>query len=376
VFEYWTQNKELDVEFDIRQDPNDQAPFNQGPNLYIRIRNRRHRVSVPFSQRSKGFIWFFSFIVWFDSIRLQETNDELILLLDEPGLSLHALAQSDFLRYIDVLSKDHQIIYTTHSPFMIQSDRLHQVRTVEDRTTVGTKITADISGSDPKTLFPLQSALGYTIAQNLFISKKNLLVEGPADLVYLRFFSALLDRIGRTGLRDDVTIVPVGGLDKLATFIALLGGSDLDLVVIHDFNSKPDPRLQSVVREKLIREQRILNYALFRGGARKSKDPLISTDIEDLFSSNVYLKLMNGAYKRHLASITISEPDLPPGERIVDRIGRFLESKGVQLRTSGGYNHYLVANHLASSPLPQSKVGAETLRNFENMFVTINNAFT
>lgn len=69
VFEYWTQNQELDVEFDIRTDPQDKPPFNNGSNLYIRIRNRRHRVSVPFEQRSKGFIWFFSFIIWFDSIK-------------------------------------------------------------------------------------------------------------------------------------------------------------------------------------------------------------------------------------------------------------------------------------------------------------------
>jgi hypothetical protein len=139
IFEYWTQNRELDVEFDIRQDLNDDPPFNQGNNLYIRIRNRRHRVTVPFSQRSKGFIWFFSFITWFDSIQQdQSANTDLVLLLDEPGLSLHALAQQDFLRYIDELSQDHQILYTTHSPFMVHSERLDEVRTVEDRQQQGT----------------------------------------------------------------------------------------------------------------------------------------------------------------------------------------------------------------------------------------------
>lgn len=82
---------------------------------------------------------------------------------------------------------------------MIRGDRLHDERTVEDRLKEGTKITDNVSGSDPKTLFPLQAALGYTIAQNLFISTKNLLVEGPADLVYLRCFSNQLENKGRTG---------------------------------------------------------------------------------------------------------------------------------------------------------------------------------
>src|SRR5262249_3840279 len=150
--EFWKQNEDLEVKVDIRADPSDQAPFNNGPNLYIRIANNRHRgVTTPFKQRSRGFIWFFSFLVWFDSVQHQlgEGKDKrpLILLLDEPGLSLHALAQYDFLRYIDRLAEIHQVIYTTHSPFMIHSDRLHEVRLVEDRDEVGTVISDNVSWS-------------------------------------------------------------------------------------------------------------------------------------------------------------------------------------------------------------------------------------
>jgi AAA15 family ATPase/GTPase len=250
IFEFWKQNQELEVEFDIKPDPADEAPFNSGNNLYIRIRNKRHRVTVPFDQRSKGFIWFFSFLVWFDSVREGSgAKSDLILLLDEPGLSLHALAQADLLRYIDSLAGKHQILYTTHSPFMVHGDRLHQVRTVEDRLSVGTVISDNLSGSDPKTIFPLQAALGYTIAQNLFISKRNLLVEGPADLVYLKHASSLLEQADRTSLRDDITVVPVGGLDKLSTFVALLRGNSLDLVVLHDYSGQPDNHLESHPRE-------------------------------------------------------------------------------------------------------------------------------
>jgi predicted ATP-dependent endonuclease of OLD family len=195
---FWKQNEDLEVEVDIKSDPEDQAPFNTGPNLYLRIKNRRHRgVSTPFAQRSRGFIWFFSFLVWFDSVQHQldvagkGVYRDLILLLDEPGLALHALAQSDFLRYIDNLSKKHQVIYTTHSPFMVHSDRLHQVRVVEDKEKVGTVISSDVSSSDPRTIFPLQAALGWTIAQNLFITERNLLVEGPseaAQILFCKFF--------------------------------------------------------------------------------------------------------------------------------------------------------------------------------------------
>lgn len=370
VFEYWRQNQELDVEFDIRQDPNDQAPFNSGNNLYIRIKNRRHRVTVPFNQRSKGFIWFFSFIVWFDSIKEQmKTKRDLVLLLDEPGLSLHALAQADFLYYIDELTKNHQIIYTTHSPFMVPNDRLHQVRMVEDKVKEGTKVTSNISSSDPKTLFPLQAALGYTIAQNLFISQKNLLVEGPADLIYLKFFSAYLESKNKTYLSPEITIIPAGGLDKLVTFIALLGGNDLDIAVLHDYSSKPDPRLDSLVKEKIINGKYVLNYAQFRNTKNSS---LQSSDVEDMISAKLYLSLFNSVYSKELNGHEILESELPEGERIVDRINRHLKSKSITLRPSGGFNHYLIANHLAAKPPVPSKIDSKTIDRFENLFSRIN----
>lgn len=369
VFQYWRQNQELDVEFDIRTDPKDHPPYNNGNNLYIRIKNRRHRVTVPFNQRSKGFIWFFSFIVWFDSIKEQlGTKKDIILLLDEPGLSLHALAQADFLRYIDDLTEYHQIIYTTHSPFMVPSNRLYQVRMVEDKQKEGTEITSNLSSSDPKTLFPLQAALGYTIAQNLFISKKNLLVEGPADLVFLKFFSTLLESKNRTHLSSEITVIPTGGLDKLATFIALLGGNELELVVLHDYNSKPDARLESLKKDKVISSKYILNYASFRNLKSKNTS-LVSSDVEDMLSPKLYLSLFNSAYSKELNGIQITEDELPEGERIVDRLNRYLKSKGLVLRPSGGFNHYFVANHLASKPSALGRIDSQTLDRFEyNLF--------
>lgn len=376
LFKYWTTNTELEVEFDIRSDSKEQAPYNKGSNLYIRIRNRRHRVTVPFSQRSRGFIWFFSFIVWFDSIKQQlGTNEDLILLLDEPGLNLHALAQEDLLRYIDDLAKQHQILYSTHSPFMVQSDRLYQVRTVEDKIAEGTRVSDHIDSSDQKTLFPLQAALGYTIAQNLFISKRNLLVEGPADLIYLQFFSSALEELGRVSLRDDITVVPAGGLDNVATFIALLRGNKLDLAVLHDYESKPNQRLDQLVKDKLIKPRQLLNYAMFRDAGTVLSSGLTSSDIEDLMSPSFYLELFHGTFARELGTTTILEEDLPTGDRVVNRIERYLASKSIQIRPSGGYNHYAVANYLASHPVVPNQIDPDTLARFEQIFVTANDLF-
>jgi len=392
IMEFWKQNEDLEVEVDIKPDLEDEAPYNNGPNLYLRIKNRRHRgVSTPFQQRSRGFIWFFSFLVWFDSVqhqldanpqqpaeggkpqkRIDSSEREVILLLDEPGLALHALAQADFLRYIDRLAEKHQVVYSTHSPFMVHSDRLHQVRLVEDKDKIGTVITDDLTGSDPRTIFPLQAALGWSIAQNLFISKRNLLVEGPTELIYLQYMSTILESMGRGGLREDITIVPTGGLDKVATFVALLGASGLDLAVLHDYRGKPEQKLTDLIQEKMISPKAILNASQFRDLSKIGLDGP-PTDIEDLFDLRVYLDYFNQTYSKKLNGTKIQESDLPPGDRIVDRLTRCIETKGMTLRPSGGFNHYLVASFFNSHP--PTSVGDQILARFETLFKAVNQLF-
>ena len=180
--EYWSTNKNLEIVFEIQQQGSDKL-------LNIRIKNTKHRVTLPLKNRSKGFIWFFSFLVWFSRI---ENQKNVIILLDEPGLNLHAEAQNDLLRYIDEkLSPNYQVVYTTHSPFMVDSSKLHEVRTVYESNDMktGSIISDALDEKDKATLFLLQAALGYDIAQNLYISQKNLLVEGVSDLVFLTLIS-------------------------------------------------------------------------------------------------------------------------------------------------------------------------------------------
>lgn len=91
-------------------------------------------------KRSKGFRWFFSFWVWFEAIR--KTEETLfILLLDEPGLHLHEDAQEDLLRFMEELSFRYQIIYTTHSPYMLKKRDTRIIRLINGHS--GTKICAE-----------------------------------------------------------------------------------------------------------------------------------------------------------------------------------------------------------------------------------------
>jgi predicted ATP-dependent endonuclease of OLD family len=376
VLEYWKQNEELEVEVDIKEDPKDEAPFNNGPNLYLRIKNKRHRgVSTPFDQRSRGFIWFFSFLVWFDSVREQLDKPgvakNLVLLLDEPGLALHALAQSDFLAYIDTLSKEHQVLYTTHSPFMVHSDRLHQVRMVEDKDRIGTVISANLSGSDQRTIFPLQAALGWNVAQNLFIGKRNVIVEGPSELMYLQSVSSITEALGENALRGDITIVPVGGLTNVVTFVSLLGANGLKLAVLHDYNGRPDQKLEEIIKLKILNQKSVFNASQFRDVSNLGKNT-VSSDVEDLIDLGIYIDYFNKTFAKELGGNLLKESDLPQGDRIVERIERWLVEKGVQIRPSGGYNHYAVAVTFASSPPKQ--ISSEMVQRFVGLFDALNKA--
>ena len=162
---------------------------------------------------------------------------------------------------------------------MVDSARLDDVRVVEDRVKEGTKTTGDLAGSSDESVFPLQAALGYSIAQNLFIAKKNILIEGPADLILLQRMGALLEAGGKQGLGDAI-LVPVGGLDKPATFVALLGSYKLKLVVLHDRADSPHQKLEDLVRQKLIERKRVLDFSMFLDPAPAE------ADIEDLLPAD------------------------------------------------------------------------------------------
>ena len=355
LFHYWKTNAELRVRFQIERVQEADGLHHV---LDIRVENLKHNMSLPLGNRSKGFNWFFSFIVWFSKIQ-EDKNSNYVLLLDEPGLNLHASAQADLLRYIEDLSESYQVVYSTHSPFMVDSNSLHRVRTIFDGPQ-GSVISESIQERDPDTLFPLQAALGYDIAQNLFVSKNNLLVEGAADLIYLTFVSAELQAVGREGLDDGITIVPVGGLDKVVSFISLLRGSKLNIVCLLDSftDQKGKQRVDDLVRENIIKEKNIRFFDEFAavGGL---------ADIEDLFDADEYLKLFNGVFEKDHGIIAVTQ--LKANERILPQINKII--------SRDRFNHYRPAHYLASQQDKKFKLSEATLGRFEKMFVAINVLF-
>ena len=180
-------------------------------------------ITVNLNERSRGFRWFFSFFITFAADTQGGPAENAILLLDEPGLFLHALAQRDLLDLFASRFKN-QILFTTHSPFMVPIEEMHAVRTVNIDAERGTTVTNDPKG-DTKTLFPLQAALGYDITQSLFVGSQNLVVEGVSDFWYLSPVSDFLNEGGGAGLPEGLVVTPAGGAQKVSYLTALLARS-------------------------------------------------------------------------------------------------------------------------------------------------------
>ncbi len=325
ILEYWTQNPDLMVNVKVSAGmPGDQPPFNAGTIARARIYNSLHRVETPFSERSAGFVWFFSFLVKFAQVKNESIP--VILLLDEPGLTLHGKAQADLLRFFDEkLAPHHQVIFSTHSPFMVPAGNLASVRVVQDvvemkgvrRVPQGTKVRDDVLTQDPDTLFPLQAALGYELTQSLFVGENTLLVEGPGDILYLQAMSDALRRRKRQGLDPRWTICPAGGIDKIRPFASLFGSNKLNIAVLSD-QAKGDKRKVEELRKSEI----------LKAGQFYTMADLLSreeADIEDLLSPALFVQVLNGTYELQKKD-SLTEKKLEDADKTTTRLVKKAEA--------------------------------------------------
>ena len=371
VLTYWSQNRHLRMQFDIRPaQPDDGPGMTNGTNIWGRVRDTKHMVSTALGTRSRGFVWFFSFLAWYSKLRKEGEN--LILLLDEPGLSLHAKAQADLLRYFDrELKPHHQVIYTTHSPFMVNPRQFDSVRIVQDLSIepdsnespdqpLGTRVTTDILEATPDSLFPLQGALGYEIHQTLFVGPNCLVVEGVSDLLYIQTVSALLQERNQCGLSAGWTITPVGGADKVPTFVALIGAqTNLNVAVLIDYQAKDRQVIENLYKKKLLKKKNVLTFADYIGGKE--------ADIEDMFAPEFYLKLVNRSFG---ASIALTDlPDNHP--RILRRLEQYLTTS--PLPDNATFNHYRPARYFAENiGSLTAELSDSELDRFQQAFDTLN----
>ncbi len=317
--------------------------------------NAVYDVEVNLDERSRGFKWFFSFYVTFAADTKGGSAENAILLLDEPGLYLHASSQRDLLRHLST-DFQNQTLYTTHSPFMVPTENLDAVRTVNIGQDTGTTVTNDPTG-DARTLFPLQAALGFTIAQSLFIGPANLVVEGVTDYWILSSISEHLLSIGKTGLPRDLAITPAGGAQKVTYMVALLTSERLNVMVLLDDERGARNAAAELVKQKLICDDNIVFITDGFGDGGPSE-----ADVEDLLDPAVYRQLVEQSYAKELGGRSLHLNAKIP--RIVRRYGEAFA--GIDIDFQKTRPARLLLRVMAEDP--ERIVTPTTLERFERLF--------
>ncbi len=326
---------------------------------------------VPLNERSKGFQWFFSFDVTF-LYETKGTFKNAIILLDEPGLHLHAAAQRDLLKRIREYAKGNQLIYTTHMPFMIDMERLDNIRVCGESKEHGTKVSADFYAADEHARFPLQAALGLSISQSLFVGPFNLVVEGVTDFWLLSTMAAILRSEGRPSLDERIVITPSGGATKAAYVGTMLQGQQLNVVVLLDSDPEGRRVAEGLIKQWIMKDRHVLLLGQVLGRADEAT-------IEDLFPVDFYLDYVNRAYEKELGGKPLSQEEVNPNahSQIIRRIDDALKARGLQPNSEGRVFNKGRPAKLLLAELPKSSASAlpsELLNGFEQLFQRINDA--
>ncbi|WBL34398.1 AAA family ATPase [Sinirhodobacter sp. HNIBRBA609] len=273
----------------------------QADGNYFRIwvADDRRPEEIELENRSTGLQWFLSFFLVF-TYESEDTHDNAIVLLDEPGHSLHPLAQRDLSAFFDNLSKTHQIVFTTHSPFMIDADRLDRVRKVYVDGDGGTVASSNLAANKGKgadkgagATYAVHSALNLTVAESLLLGCTPVIVEGPSDQHYLSAIKNILIAKGRINPTAELVFPPSGGAKTAKIIAAILMGRDDALPYVLLDGDAAGRQAAKALQEGLYQGAKDLVFTIdaFTG---KLKD----TEIEDLLPPQLLIQVLDRLERR------------------------------------------------------------------------------
>lgn len=360
VNESWTQEK-VGVNIGI-----------DGTDLTVFVEDEAGALADPPSKRSDGFQWFLSFYVNFMAGSKGEFMNTA-LLLDSPGLFLHAGGQRDLLKTLESISEDNQIIFVTHSPFLIDRERLDRVRlVVKKRDRVGTTIEEKFHQSNYDTLEPIRAAIGMSLGDALFGMKKNLVVEGFSDYFILQAMSNFCERIQKNHINlSKIAIVPVGGTDKVPYFALILKKEDFKYVILLDNDTQGRQIAKDLTQKYYFEADSIVKLNDVLPDEMKGTD----IEIEDLIEASFYNQAVNEAYKEIFGKKGNGEIKLENlSTSITKQTLRYEDFfKKNQL---GGFNKIMVAKQIFSitsdKTCSKETVGEKTIEYFDKLFQIIN----
>jgi len=299
---FWSQeigkNNKISIEFELKN-YNDSEP-NKAGKPYLEFWVQDGEENLHPKQRSKGVRWFLSFYLQLEADAKKGKNTSSIYLIDEPGASLHAKAQEDVLRVFEELKDKIQIIYTTHSPYLIKLESLYRLlaiqRSLEDDEKSETKVinVHNLGAASTNTLAPVLSCMGIDFShQNVIQKKNNVLLEEISAFYYLSAFKKLFS------FTYQVNFLPATGVSNIPQLSYLLLGWGIQFIVVVD----DDTNGRGIYNQ--------LKKELFMDDESLAKDKLLKikgcNGIEDLFTPEDFKKYILKDDKVNVSNIQNSE---------------------------------------------------------------------
>jgi energy-coupling factor transporter ATP-binding protein EcfA2 len=294
-----------------------------GDHFRIWVSDDKRPEDIELESRSTGLQWFLSFFLVF-LVESRGAHQGAILLLDEPGASLHPIAQRDLSAFFENLSQTNQILYTTHSPFMVDPDHLDRVKAVYVDDAGDTAVSSDLRASErslaaqSRSIYPVYAALGLSVSDTLLQGCKSVVVEGQSDQVYLSAVKNYLIGKGLITPSREILFIPSGGVKGIGAVTSIVSGGDGDL---------PFAVLDSDGSGKTL--ARKLESGIYQG----QTDRLImvgdilgmdNAEIEDLFPAELIAKVVGRYLPRPSGLDEDFDDAVQEGRPIVPQIEEFV----------------------------------------------------
>ncbi len=278
--DYWRQSlgktNKIKIHFELEHYDNSHPDKMGKPYLEFWIKDDQERLYPK--QRSRGVRWFLSFYLELKANAIANKERSRVFLIDEPGLSLHARAQEDVLKVFEDIKDDIQIIYSTHSPHLINLNKLYRLlavqRAIEDDMRSESVIFSPKSLNDASTdtLSPIYTLMGTKMSDHQFVKKKNNIIVEDTPTYY--FLSTIFNL---AGYPKELYFLPSTDVNNVPMLVNLLMGWRLDFIVLLD----DDPDGNRVYQE--LRNNIYLNNDAIASKKLLRLDKLGS--VEDLFST-------------------------------------------------------------------------------------------
>ena len=330
-----------------------------GDYFTILVSDEKRPVEVDLRLRSTGLQWFLSFYLTF-LVESEEAHENAILLLDEAGLTLHPLAQKDLVHFFNRLASKNQLINTTHSPFIVDTDNMDRCKVVYVNEDGLTEVSSDLRKNIKNNLssvYAVHAALGLGVSDVLLQGCQMVVVEGVSDQYYLNAIKNYLISAKEIRPNKDIVFIPSGGVKNIASISSLIGGKNSDIPYIIIDSDKSGEDLKNKISNGLYKnsKDKILEIKDITG--------MVYSEVEDLFPYSLFEKPLLKLFK--VADEDFDE-EYDSSKPIVDQIEEFARNNEIVL--ASGWKVELAKAVKIQMQKNKPCVDKKTLDNWKELF--------